>query len=243
MRFGATAAAASISRSSSRNGYRGGLPPAFHMPSTAMSPIARSHSVNHSRRIPSLTTAPPPLREETAAEAAIEEPVSPTEIDADGDVTPTATQPGCRRDKAGDAHHDGWMKKRRTRMLRHEWQDAHFRLRGTQLAMHEDERAAAALEFIDVDDYAVAVSGAPGDSKLNAAMRRLHLNNKRAQLDSHAFAFQLTPAAERKGIRYAATGKTHHFAVRTATERIDWMRELMLARARREKGVDIASFD
>ena len=32
------------------------------------------------------------------------------------------------------------------------------------------------------------------------------------------------------------TGKTHHFAVRSRDDRIDWMRELMLAKALRQKG-------
>jgi hypothetical protein len=36
-------------------------------------------------------------------------------------------------------NHHGWMKKRRTKMLRHEWQDHHFRLNGTLLAMHPNE--------------------------------------------------------------------------------------------------------
>ena len=32
------------------------------------------------------------------------------------------------------------------------------------------------------------------------------------------------------------TGKTHHFAVKNRDERIDWMRELMLAKALQQKG-------
>jgi hypothetical protein len=32
------------------------------------------------------------------------------------------------------------------------------------------------------------------------------------------------------------TGKTHHFAVKNRDERIDWMRELMLAKALKQKG-------
>ena len=43
------------------------------------------------------------------------------------------------------------------------------------------------------------------------------------------------PAAEKKGILGAATGKTHHFAVKSRDERIDWMRELMLAKAKQQK--------
>ncbi|KAJ2988669.1 hypothetical protein NUW58_g3855 [Xylaria curta] len=35
---------------------------------------------------------------------------------------------------------------------------------------------------------------------------------------------------------FNGTGKTHHFAVRSRDERIDWMRELMLAKALKQKG-------
>ena len=40
---------------------------------------------------------------------------------------------------------------------------------------------------------------------------------------------------EKKGVRNTASGKTHHFAVKTRDERIDWMRELMLAKALKQK--------
>jgi hypothetical protein len=36
--------------------------------------------------------------------------------------------------------------------------------------------------------------------------------------------------------RKAVPGKTHHFAVKHKDERIDWMRELMLAKALQQKG-------
>ncbi|KAK2805788.1 hypothetical protein FQN50_006064 [Emmonsiellopsis sp. PD_5] len=142
-----------------------------------------------------------------------------------------------------DVTHKGWMKKRKTtRLLRHEWQDAHFTLRGTVLAMHKDERDAQrhsrALEFIDVDDFAVACSSLATNSKLTAAFKRsvlrkaanLSVNNG---MDESAFAFSLVPAhnnVDRKPL-FAGPGKSHHFAVKTRDERINWMRELMLARA------------
>ncbi|OJD13275.1 hypothetical protein AJ78_06254 [Emergomyces pasteurianus Ep9510] len=140
-----------------------------------------------------------------------------------------------------DVTHSGWMKKRKTtRLLRHEWQDAHFTLRGTVLAMHKDERDAQrrsrALEFIDVDDFAVACSSLATNSKLTAAFKRSVLR-KAANLpmnnDETAFAFSLIPsntAMERKPL-FTTPGKSHHFAVKTRDERINWMRELMLAKA------------
>jgi hypothetical protein len=67
-----------------------------------------------------------------------------------------------------------------------------------------------------------------------------------------AFAFQLIPQ-DKNGARLRkrdsavpgaapaaegvnGTGKTHHFAVKNRDERIDWMRELMLAKAMMQKG-------
>lgn len=147
-----------------------------------------------------------------------------------------------------DISYAGLMKKRKTRMLRHEWHEHHFTLKGTQLAMHKDADALETLESIDVDDYAIACSSL-ASSKLNAAFKAMNikLGDKKGKLDDAAFTFQLVPAAIEKGQRLkkkrestsSATGgaiKTHHFAVKTRDERIDWMRELMLAKALKQKG-------
>jgi hypothetical protein len=146
-----------------------------------------------------------------------------------------------------DCSHAGWMRKRKTKMLRHEWQDAHFRLKGTQLAMHSDARFSSNLvDTIDVDNYAVACSTAPSSSKLSAAFKGLHIkSDSKGNADVAPFAFQLVPnregsagansvAVSRKAA--ASNGKTHHFAVKHKDERIDWMRELMLAKALQQKG-------
>jgi hypothetical protein len=145
-----------------------------------------------------------------------------------------------------DCHHAGWMRKRKTKMLRHEWQDAHFRLNGTQLAMHANHRlSSAAIDTIDVDNYAVACSTAPSSSKLSAAFKSLHVkSDSKGTADPAPFAFQLVPNRDGAGANSAAVsrkaavgnGKTHHFAVKHKDERIDWMRELMLAKALQQKG-------
>lgn len=137
------------------------------------------------------------------------------------------------------ANHHGWMKKRRTKLLRHEWQDHHFRLHGTTLAMHPDELpSSSALQTIDVDQYAVACSSL-ASNKLSAKLRALRLTS--GQKDKHgipaAFEFQLVPTDPGKGEfkKVLPNGKVHHFAVKSRDERIDWMRELMLAKALRAK--------
>lgn len=137
--------------------------------------------------------------------------------------------------------HTGYMKKRKTKLLHHEWQNAHFRLHGTQLAMHENNRLSAImLDSINVDDYNVACSSLPSNNKLTAALKNLKLGgggDKNAS--AGAFAFQLVPSAAGGGegsrVKLATSGKTHHFAVTNSNERIDWMRELMLAKALRQK--------
>ena len=148
----------------------------------------------------------------------------------------------------------GPMKKRKTKMLRHEWHEHHFTLKGTRLAMHKDARALETLEYIDVDDYAIACSSLASGSKLNAAFKAMNISrDKRDKKDEAAFAFQLIPAAIDKTVRFrkresamvangpsegkdaGAKCKTHYFAVKSRDERIDWMRELMLAKALKQK--------
>lgn len=145
-----------------------------------------------------------------------------------------------------DVTRSGYMKKRKTtRLLRHEWQDAHFTLRGTNLAMHKDEqdahRISRALENVDVDDYAVACSSLATSSKLSAAFKKSILRNgNNLTKDQAAFAFSLVPSNkenEKKALFGHNNVKSHHFAVKTRDERIDWMRELMLAKALK-KGKD-----
>jgi hypothetical protein len=146
-----------------------------------------------------------------------------------------------------DCTHAGWMKKRKTKMLRHEWQDAHFRLKGTNLGMYANARlSSAAMDTINVDDYSVACSTVASNSKLTAAMKAFKIKDDSAKkdgVDPTAFAFQLVPTSkeEEKKKHHAANGKTHHFAVKNKDERIDWMRELMLAKARQQKrdGYDV----
>ena len=136
--------------------------------------------------------------------------------------------------KLEDVQHAGRMRKRKTtKLLRHEWQDHHFTLRGTRLAMHGDETATSkTLEVIDVDDFAIACSSLASSSKLSAAFKRSILGNRSPsdkELGESSFAFSLVPQVENKNL--FASSKSHYFSVRTRDERIDWMRELMLAKA------------
>lgn len=143
-------------------------------------------------------------------------------------------------------NHYGWMKKRRTKLLRHEWQDHHFRLQGTTLAMHPNELpSSSAMQTIDVDDYAVACSSL-ASNKLSAKLRALKLTSGHKEKGGipAAFEFQLVPTAPGKGEvkKVLPNGKVHHFAVKSRDERIDWMRELMLAKALKAKSDGYAVF-
>jgi hypothetical protein len=146
----------------------------------------------------------------------------------------------------------GPMRKRKTRLLRHEWQDGYFTLKGTRLNMHKDaERMDRTLEYVDVDDYAIACSSLASTSKLSAALKAVHLSKGDKNDPVAAFSFQLIPQ-DKNGARLRkrdstlpssipsegvnGTGKTHHFAVKSRDDRIDWMRELMLAKALKQKG-------
>ncbi|KLU87643.1 hypothetical protein MAPG_06638 [Magnaporthiopsis poae ATCC 64411] len=142
-------------------------------------------------------------------------------------------------------------------MLRHEWHEHYFTLKGTRLAMHKDAHdIGRTLEYVDIDDYAVACSSLAGTSKLNAAFRAMNIR-RGSENDAGAFSFQLIPQDPRGGVKLLrkresvnpgagqtssdgeginGTGKTHYFAVKGRDDRIDWMRELMLAKALKQKG-------
>lgn len=192
-------------------------------------------------------------------------------------MNPAPLSPPAVKDAEGITY-AGPVKKRKTRMLRHEWHDQYATLKGTRLALHrdaEDAPRARALEYIDIDDYAIACSSLSTGSRLNAAFKAMSIsrakNGSSAADPDHvaAFSFQLIPqdgvtkgalggldgrrlrkresqsvgsgalmAAAIPGFEGAVngTGKTHHFAVRSRDERIDWMRELMLAKALKQKG-------
>ncbi|OOF96146.1 hypothetical protein ASPCADRAFT_506908 [Aspergillus carbonarius ITEM 5010] len=169
-------------------------------------------------------------------------PLPPIETPEDMETTPRAAH--CKAPiTSNSVIHSGWMKKRKTtRFLRHDWEDHHFTLRGTQLAMYSDEetshRDSKALEYIDVDDYAVACSSFPSNSKLTAAFKKTVLKRKDTLHGEAAFAFSLIPSPTNstfdKKLMFTNGPKAHHFAVKTRDERIDWMRELMLAKALRK---------
>ncbi|KAJ0423913.1 hypothetical protein BJY00DRAFT_277685 [Aspergillus carlsbadensis] len=169
-------------------------------------------------------------------------PLTPIENPSDLNKTPRIPLHGYNSSLTSDPDvtRSGWMKKRKpARFLRHDWQDAHFTLRGTNLAMHKDELAALrhsrALDLINVDDYTVACSSVGTNSKLTAAFKKSVMRSGgQSGPDDAAFAFSLVPATkenDKKMLFGNSNIKSHHFAVKTRDERIDWMRELMLARA------------
>jgi hypothetical protein len=249
------------------------LPPAVMIPtetSFATSGASGSSSAAYQGHKKSKSTSST-FTVETAVTNTFTEPMTTTATAATASTTATtattsSTAP-APKDKDADLIHAGHMKKRKTKFLRHEWQDGFFTLRGTRLAMHPTDSQAhdarRTLEYIDVDDYAIACSNVASSSKLRAAFRAVQIaHSKGSKDDAGAFSFQLIPARDggsldgkpkRRGSSAGqapppsssatglesegvdGTGKTHHFAVRSRDERIDWMRELMLAKALRQK--------
>ena len=194
---------------------------------TFADPIARPSSsqagIRRHRRQHSFTPSIAPLPESTSLAP---EPATP--------AVQHRPEPPVAPLKLEDVQRSGRMRKRKTsKLLRHEWQDHHFTLRGTRLAMHKDDTGVSrTLEVIDVDEFAIACSSLASSSKLSAAFKRSILGNKDAsdrELNASAFAFSLVPQVENRNL--FASSKSHHFSVGTRDERIDWMRELMLAKA------------
>jgi len=208
-------------------------------------------------------------------------------VNIGGRLSPISDKPQVDMTGGGAISYQGLMRKRKTKMLRHEWHEHFFTLRGTRLTMHKDAAASSSmnktLEYIDIDDYAIACGGAASGGKLGAAFKAMHIRrgSDEAKLkgDVAAFSFQLIPQDAKGGVKLRkresmlpaslatvaaaaaaatsasaaaggakdalpppiegaanGTGKTHHFAVKGRDERIDWMRELMLAKARKQKG-------
>jgi hypothetical protein len=140
-----------------------------------------------------------------------------------------------------DVNYAGYMKKRKTtRLLRHEWQENYYTLNGTRLACHKDTKHISLevpSEYIDVDDYAIACSSLASSNKLTATFKKWAKHSGASSIsDETAFAFQLVPADGKRSLLSKSGEKTHHFAVRTRDQRIDWMRELMLAKALKQRG-------
>lgn len=139
--------------------------------------------------------------------------------------------------------HAGYTRRRKTKFLRHEWIPQHARLQGTTLALHASGATSdrKPLDTIDIDEFTIACSSVSSDSKLAAALKTLRIKSEKreAGLDDAAFVFQLIPVGERSKVlsmlRDIKGGNTHHFAVNTRGERVDWMREVMLAKAKREQ--------
>ncbi|PNS17858.1 hypothetical protein CAC42_33 [Sphaceloma murrayae] len=232
------------------------VPPNMQYRDQIVSPLSRSNSRADYRR-PSF--ALPSLQEDR-----VFSPLSPGGLSrrttvrrASDDTTSTeSTAPGSKTQAmyGADCSHAGWMKKRRTRLLRHEWQDTHCRLTGTQLAMHVDQtQMGKAKETINVDEYAVTCCSGASGGKLAAALKAMRIrgggggdDKGGGEGDSTAFAFQLVPeikdgsSPERK-LRKGQPGKTHHFAVGDRDVRMDWMREMMLAKAKgqKERGFEV----
>ncbi|KAI5779586.1 hypothetical protein EDC01DRAFT_306082 [Geopyxis carbonaria] len=176
------------------------------------------------------------LRHATPTPTSLARPLHPVSEEAaneDWETIAVAPSPHMRT-------HSGWMKKRRTHWFRHEWPDYHFVLRGTQLAYAKDV-ATGELGSINMDDYQVACTTS-GSTKLAAALRAGRIFGRKKD-DPHgagagSYFFQLVPAAPTSSVKEGArrgVGKAHHFAVGSREERIDWMRELMLAKAIKQK--------
>jgi hypothetical protein len=86
-----------------------------------------------------------------------------------------------------------------------------------------------------MDNYSVSCSNS-ASHKLSAAFKGARLFGRKTSVvgeGTGAYFFQLVPAAPEGGRN--AVGKVHYFAVGSREERIDWMRELMLAKAIKQK--------
>lgn len=142
-------------------------------------------------------------------------------------VAPVVETPPIVTTEVDLANHAGWMRKRRTtRMLRHEWQDSYFHLNGSKLDMLRDELDTSPLDTIDVDDYEVHAYTTASGSKLQSAFKKSIGSSSKEP----SFAFTLIPE-DQKDRKIFEKSRSHHFAVNSGRDRVEWMRKLMLAKA------------
>ncbi|KAJ6255838.1 hypothetical protein Dda_9448 [Drechslerella dactyloides] len=120
----------------------------------------------------------------------------------------------------------GEMKKKANHFLRNEWVNHRVELRGTKLTIFKSTTGRDVLMSLEIDDYSVTCTTA-GSNKFKG----LKTSSKK---DSDGmYHFQLVPNQEAK--KSGEPKKEHHFTVSSREERIDWMRELMLAKAIKQK--------
>lgn len=142
-------------------------------------------------------------------------------------VAPVVETPPIVTGEADLANHAGWMRKRKTtRMLRHEWQDSYFLLNGSKLDMLRDELDTMPVDSIDVDEYQVHAYTTASGSKLHSAFKK----SIGASDKEPSFAFSLIPD-DQKDKKIFDKSRSHHFAVNSGRDRVEWMRKLMLAKA------------
>ena len=102
-------------------------------------------------------------------------------------------------------------------------------LRGTRLTVYKTTTSREVFCVIEIDDYSVTCTSA--GSKPFSNIKSLKAGTKK---DSDGmYHFQLVPNVDAKKV--GEQKKEHHFAVSSREERIDWMRELMLAKAIKQK--------
>ena len=137
-------------------------------------------------------------------------------------------------------NHAGWMRKRRTtKMLRHEWTDNYFCLDGTRLIMlSTDLPEANPIEHIEVDEYAVHAYSVDNARKLSASFKKSILGSDYIPRSQPSFAFSLIPDGDKNQPRklFEKGAKPHHFALHSGSDKIEWMRRLMLAKAASRNG-------
>jgi SAM domain (Sterile alpha motif) len=221
-------------------------------PPTITEQIRRPSSTQsgHHPRQPSFTPSVAPVSEFATPTSTSHPKQSPRHHSSSQPLAPETQLPTS----LAEVSHAGCMRKRRTtKLLRHEWQDSFFSLKGTQLAMHVSPEDAlvstpspdstpkpehAPAEVIDVGKYAITCSSLASSSKLSAGFKKSILgSNHRTTLNEQAFAFSLILESK----KLFASNKSHHFSVKTRDERIEWMRDLMLAKALTRAGKEAGS--
>jgi len=126
--------------------------------------------------------------------------------------------------------YEGWMRQRKTKLLRHEWILRYYRLIRTLLTVHTSDLPvhATPLKTYDIYEYSVTSQGAATRSKLNTWMKRLKLS---ATPEDMPFVFELIPNTFmlREDQRPSKPQKVRYFAVHSNEAKAEWMKYVIHA--------------
>jgi hypothetical protein len=149
------------------------------------------------------------------------------------EVGAARSNPAASTATGPEVAYSGWMRQRKTRLLRHEWVLRFYRLTGTLLTVHTSDAHvhATPLKTYDIFEHSITSEGPATRTKLNVWMKRLKLSAPPPE--DRPFNFEVVPNVFMLGPQDQTQGtrrlKVRYFTVDSNEVRQDWLRYVMHA--------------